>query len=51
MADTKVVKKSLAGAFSPVYINSFNASQVVFRIDVTTAATGTPVSQVVCRIN
>jgi len=39
------------GAFSPVYISSFNATQVVLRVDVTTAATGTPISQVVCRIN
>lgn len=39
------------GTFSPVYISSFNATQVVLRVDVTTAATGTPVSQVVCRIN
>lgn len=42
---------TVAGAFSPVYISSFNASQVVFRIDVTTPATGSAVSQVVCRIN
>ncbi|EDX3553426.1 hypothetical protein BSY49_004384 [Salmonella enterica subsp. enterica serovar Anatum] len=40
-----------AGSFSPVYINSFNSSEVVFRIDVTKEASGTPVSQVVCRIN
>lgn len=39
------------GTFSPVYISSFNATQVVLRVDVTTAATGTPISQVVCRIN
>lgn len=39
------------GTFSPVYISSFNATQVVLRVDVTTASTGTPVSQVVCRIN
>ncbi|GEM_PF-4952286 len=39
------------GAFSPVYISSFNATQVVFRVDVTTAATGAPVSQIACRIN
>lgn len=39
------------GTFSPAYISSFNATQVVLRVDVTTAATGSPVSQVVCRIN
>ncbi|QGU15836.1 hypothetical protein GNG27_14585 [Leclercia sp. 119287] len=39
------------GTFSPVYISSFNATQVVLRVDVTAAATGTPISQVVCRIN
>lgn len=39
------------GSFSQAYINSFDATQVAFRVDVTTAATGTPVSQVVCRIN
>lgn len=39
------------GSFSQAYINSFDATQVAFRVEVTTAATGTPVSQVVCRIN
>lgn len=39
------------GSFSQAYINSFDATQVSFRVEVTTAATGTPVSQVVCRIN
>lgn len=39
------------GSFSQAYINSFDATQVTFRVEVTTAATGTPVSQVVCRIN
>lgn len=39
------------GSFSQAYINSFDATKVSFRVEVTTAATGTPVSQVVCRIN
>ncbi|QGU14016.1 hypothetical protein GNG27_04855 [Leclercia sp. 119287] len=39
------------GSFSQAYINSFDATQVAFRVEVTTAATGTPISQVVCRIN
>ncbi len=39
------------GSFSQAYINSFDATQVAFRVEVTAAATGSPVSQVVCRIN
>lgn len=39
------------GSFSLPYINSFNDTQITIRVDVDTAATGTPVSQVVCRVN